>query len=348
MIETSDLVKLFVAYGVLMTIGVLYDRYKRKEEKQDRMTDYDLIQKYLLNDDSTLTSSKKPILWIHIDLEKNARNWESFGSRTSMELNQPYQFLTVRSLIQKCGDSFNVCLIDDSSFHKVIPGWSTKVNNLPAPISGHLRELAIANLLYTYGGLVMPSSFICFYNLYPTYKEYTEKYDAFVGELPARTSVTSQMKFFPSTRVMGCKRECPAIQAYISHLERAISKDASSEFDFHGEPARWFFQQIVNTDLSSTQTSGSFRIGQVSADELGCRNARTKKPVLIEDLMSDYDFELSPNALGIYIPADELLKRTAYEWFTELDTRKVLEANTMISKYLLVSEATSSEATIVG
>jgi len=153
--------------------------------------------------------------------------------------------------------------------------------------------------------------------------------------------VTSQMKFFPSTRVMGCKRECPAMQAYISHLERAISKDASSEFDFHGEPARWFFQQIVNTDLSQGQQS--FRIGQISADELGCRNARTKKPVLIEDLMSDYDFELSPKALGIYIPADELLKRTAYEWFTELDTRKVLEANTMISKYLLLSEATTVE-----
>lgn len=30
MIETADLVKLFVAYGVLMTIGVLYDRYKKR------------------------------------------------------------------------------------------------------------------------------------------------------------------------------------------------------------------------------------------------------------------------------------------------------------------------------
>lgn len=340
MIETSDLIKLFVAYGVLMSIGVLYDRYKRKEEKQDRMTDYDLIQKYLLNDDSTLMTSKKPILWIHIDLEKNARNWESFGSRTSMELNQPYQFLTVRSIIQKCGDSFNVCLIDDSSFHKIIPGWSTKVNNLPAPISGHLRELAMANLLFTYGGLVVPSSFICFQNLYAAYKSYSEKYDAFVGELPARTSVTSQLKFFPSTRVMGCKRQCPAMQAYISHLERAISKDASSEFDFHGEPGRWFFKQIMSGGSGETGSAPSFKIGQISADELGCRNVRTKKPVLIEDLMSDYDFEVSPDALGIYIPADELLKRTAYEWFTELCPRRVLEANTMISKYLLLSEST--------
>jgi hypothetical protein len=345
MVETSDIVKLFVAYGILMTIGVLYDRYKRKEEKEDRMTDYNLIEKYLLNDDSTLRTSKKPILWIHVDLEKNARNWESFGSRTSNELNQPYMFLTIRSIIQKCGDTFNVCLIDDSSFHKVIPGWSTKVNNMPAPLNCHLRELALANLLFTYGGLLVPSSFICFQNLYPMYKEFTEKYDAFVGELPARTSVTSQMKFFPSTRFMGCKRECLSMQAYISHLEQAISKDATSEFDFHGEPSRWFFRQIVKTDLDADAINrrdpNTYNVGQVSAEYLGCRNIRTKKPVLIEDLMSDYDFDISPNALGIYIPADELLKRTAYQWFAELCPRKVLEANTMISKYLLLSESAS-------
>jgi hypothetical protein len=151
------------------------------------------------------------------------------------------------------------------------------------------------------------------------------------------------MKFFPSTRFMGCKRECLAMQAYISHLEQAISKDATSEFDFHGEPSRWFFRQIVKTDLNSDmpKNNSSYNVGQVSAEYLGCRNVRTQKPVILEDLMSDYDFELSPNAVGIYIPADELLKRTAYQWFAELCPRKVLEANTMISKYLLLSESAS-------
>ena len=71
MIQSEDLIKLAVAYGVLMTIGVLYDRYKRKEEKKERLSDYDMIQKYLLND-ASLASSKKPIMWIHIEIEKNA------------------------------------------------------------------------------------------------------------------------------------------------------------------------------------------------------------------------------------------------------------------------------------
>ena len=333
MIQSEDLIKLFVAYGVLMTIGVLYDKYKRKEETSDRSSDYDMIQKYLLND-ASLASSKKPILWIHVDIEKNARNWDSFGSRTSTELNQPYLFLTIRSLIQKCGDSFNVCLIDDSSFHKVIPGWATRVDSLPSPLSTHLRELALANLLELYGGLVMPASFICFNNLYPAYKALTDKYDAFAGEMPARTSVTAQVRFFPSTRVMGCKRDSAAMRAYISYLERAVSKDCTAEFDFSGESGRWFFGQMVGEN--------PMRVGQISAADLGCKNMRTTKPILIEHLLGEEDFTLSPDALGIYIPADEILKRTAYQWFAALPPRQVLESNTMIAKYLLASEVAAS------
>ena len=345
MIASEDLIKLFVAYGILMTIGVLYDKYKRKEEVTERLSDFDMIQKYLLND-ASLATSKKPILWVHVEFEKNARNWSSFGSRTSMELNQPYLFLTIRSIIQKCGNSFNVCLIDDSSFHKIIPGWATKINNLPSPLNTHLRELALANLLELYGGMVIPASFICFNDLYPTYKDQTDRNDAFVGEMPARTSVTSQVRFFPSTKVMGCKRDSAVMRAYITHLERAVSRDYTNEIDFMGETGRWFFAQMQPQQSGSGGGDdgvgggggGTMRIGQISAADLGCKNMRNMKPVLIEHLLGEEDFVLSPDALGIYIPADELLKRTAYQWFAALYPREVLESNTMIAKYLLATE----------
>ena len=80
------------------------------------------------------------------------------------------------------------------------------------------------------------------------------------------------------------------------------------------------------------------RIGQISAADLGCKNMRNMKPILIEHLLGEEDFVLSPDALGIYIPADELLKRTAYQWFAALYPREVLESNTMIAKYLLATE----------
>jgi hypothetical protein len=40
---------------------------------------------------------------------------------------------------------------------------------------------------------------------------------------------------------------------------------------------------------------------------------------------------------SIYIPADEILKRTNYKWFARLSEKQALAADTLISKHLLVS-----------
>ena len=56
----------------------------------------------------------------------NARWWKSFGSRNTKCLNQPYQYLTIKSIVDKCGEHFNICLIDDKSFEKLIPRLENK------------------------------------------------------------------------------------------------------------------------------------------------------------------------------------------------------------------------------
>jgi hypothetical protein len=83
----------------------------REEEGES----YEAIQEYLLDGD-TLGKSKKPILWLHVPYEYNSRNWLSFGSRSSFDLNQPYLYLTVRSIIKQCQGSFTICIIDDTHF----------------------------------------------------------------------------------------------------------------------------------------------------------------------------------------------------------------------------------------
>ena len=65
-----------------------------------------------------MSSIKKPILWVHIDYKKNSRNWESFYSRSNNDINQDYLYLTIRSIIDNCGDDSHICLIDDNSFSK--------------------------------------------------------------------------------------------------------------------------------------------------------------------------------------------------------------------------------------
>jgi hypothetical protein len=109
----SNYILLFV---ILIVLGILYRRFEDKRMRQDNLENIETIQKYLL-DDTSLSKSKKPILWIHVPYEYNSRNWLSFGSRTSFDLNQPYLYLTVRSIIEKCDSSFTICLIDDNSFY---------------------------------------------------------------------------------------------------------------------------------------------------------------------------------------------------------------------------------------
>ena len=125
--------RLLILFFILLVLGILYRRYEDKRERQESSDIYENIQQYLLDDD-TLGKSKKPILWIHVPYEYNSRQWLSFGSRSSFNLNQPYLYLTVRSIIKKCEQSFTICIIDDNSFEKLLPGWNvdmSKISTLP-------------------------------------------------------------------------------------------------------------------------------------------------------------------------------------------------------------------------
>ena len=112
-----------ILFVILISLGILYQKFLEKQSKTASFDEYDEIKKYLLND-KTLDKSKKPLLWIHIPYEVNARDWLSFGSRNSTELNQPYLYLTVKSIIKNCDESFNIILIDDNTFKKLIPDWN--------------------------------------------------------------------------------------------------------------------------------------------------------------------------------------------------------------------------------
>jgi len=44
---------------------------------------------------------------------------------------------------------------------------------------------------------------------------------------------------------------------------------------------------------------------------------------------------MNPSHVGIYIPHDELMRRTKYNWYAYLTSEQVLEANVFLSKYML-------------
>ena len=309
---------------ITIVMSLIYSKYQSANDEDEHMKNYRIVRKYLLND-SSLAQSKKPIIWIHMDYEANARHWQSFFSRKTDDLNQPYQYLTLKSIIDKCGRDFNICLIDDETFANIIPGWTVDLSLVASPIKTKIRQLALAKILYYYGGFILPSSFLCFQNLANIYYALTQGDKMFVGELIARTDVSEQVNFFPSTKFMGCQKECPLMSRFISYLEVNTSTDFTAESHFTDGYGRWCYEKISRGEMNI-----------IPADMLGVKDA-AGKPVSIEVLMSNNFLNLSERVQGLYIPADEILKRTAYQWFARLSAKQALSSDTMIGKYLLIN-----------
>ena len=305
-----------------LTISIIYNKYKGDDDFDDDSKHYNIVKEYLLND-SSLAQSKNPILWIHMNYEINARNWESFFSRNSCELNQPYIFLTLKTIIDKCGKDFNVCLINDSTFAKILPNWNINLQIVPEPIKNKIRTLAMAKLLYNYGGMTLPNSFICFKNLRQVYNKKTSGNNMFAGEFLDRNSTSMLYNFFPSSKILGCNKKCSKMEEYIKHIEIINAVDYTDESKFKGSIDKWLFDNKNNINI-------------IPAQQLGIRDTNNK-PILIDELIGNSFIEFNNNILGVYIPADEILKRTTYQWFCRLSPKQVLDSDTMIGKYLVTN-----------
>jgi hypothetical protein len=298
--------------------------------------DDDIIRKYLLND-SPLYGYNRPKLWIHTKYEYNARKWQSFGSRSSTDLNQPYLHLTIRSIINHCGGSFHICLIDDDSFGQLIPGWDIDVKKLADPFKPHYRELAMTQLLYIYGGMIVPNSFICMKNLLPFYEESVEKNAPFVCEVPNTypniISDTTWRNFTSSCIFMGAPKRNEVIKEFVDYLKlQNQSSHFSSEADFFGYSSKWLNFQVSQGNIIL-----------LNGTQIGVKE-QNGKAIMLEDLMEDErNLQLCPNqTYGVLIPADELLKRVKYQWFAVMSSQQILQTNMAVTKYLLFSLAEES------
>ena len=192
---------------LIIAMGILYQMFLEKRLRNGYGDDdYDQIRKYLLTE-SSLAKSKKPILWIHVPYEYNSRSWSSFGSRSSYDLNQPYLYLTVKSIIKCCDESFTICIVDDSSFARLIPNWTINMDFISEPIKCYIRQMALAKLIYAYGGVTVPISFLCFRDLKSMYERGTQADTMFVCENYDANITSTSYLFYPNAHFMGAKKE---------------------------------------------------------------------------------------------------------------------------------------------
>ena len=329
--DKKNVIHYVIAFGLIAVGSKLISNAKQHYETND---EDELIRDYLLNE-SPLYGYNRPKLWIHSKHELNARKWKDFYSRNTTDLNQPYLHLTIKSIINHCGDDFNVCLIDDESFNKLLPSWDVNVSTMAEPMKSQYRELAMSKLLQIYGGLVVPNSFLCIKPLKPFYDEGISQNKPFVCEAINRTCDmthhTADSAFLPSTYIMGAVKNADCMVDLVDFIQKQLSSGhISNESGFVGEISNKCQQYIQSNKMEL-----------IRGETVGIKTTK-RKPIILDDLMEEDYLDLDSSAVGIYIPADEILRRPKYQWFAVLPSDHILQTKMIISKYMLTSMVDST------
>ena len=207
--------------------------------------------------------------------------------KKSNNLNKKYVEMCVESIVKYSGNSFNVCLINDDSFSKLIPGWQVDMDKLSDPIKNHVRILAISKILFYYGGIRLPNSTLLLKDILPLYNEMLQSRCMFVGEMVSRNSTSVMTRFYPNNKLMGCRKITNDGQIYKIY-GIALSRDNTEEIDFEGELDRVLYKMCDEHEINLID---------------GCafgNKTKTGKTVLIDDLLGSSFVAFDRNMYGIY------------------------------------------------
>ena len=321
------------AFSLVMVASFFGNKFRKTFVEYEHVDDYEMVKKYLLND-SAMYGNNRPKIWIHSKYEVNARKWKNFMSRNSTDLNQPYLYLTIQSIINHCGEDFHICLVDDESFEKLIPTWTMDLSNVPEPMRKRYRDKGMLELLYLYGGMIVPNSFLCTKPLMELYTKGISYKKPFMVEKLVRLPNAPQSKpFLPDMYFMGAEKEDPVIQQMnhqISILEGSGHFQNENEFCY--KMAQWCLKQVEDQTIELLE-----------GNMIGIKT-RIGKPILLEDLMSDDYLDVDESEFyGIYIPAGELLRRPKFQYFAFLPVEDVLKTDTIMTKYFKVSVVSGTD-----
>lgn len=315
---------------MLLVVAIIYTKYQERQRYLKGNTSHDDLRKYLLGELtlSQLGRNTKPLLWIHVPLEYNSRHWETFGSRSSFDLNQPYLYLTTQTIVNKCSNSFQIVIIDDMSFSKLLPDWTYD----PLHISSVCRINGLLRILYTYGGMVTPISFVCFKDLIGLYRKGVRNNKMFVCE-NVNYDTSHNYNFMPDIEFMGAEKGNPTVLA----LSRYIVDTDLTKFTYIDPSLRRIDDWVLNSISEKT-------INVVHGYEVGIMD-KLEHPITIDDMMSyDYLNVDSQKAYGIWIPHRQILKRFKYQWFARLSESQIEQSKLIICKYIIHSYITDLTA----
>lgn len=325
-----DINRTIIVVIILFISGFLYKRLQIKIDTRDKLDELDIIKRYFLNEQddnyiNKLHHIKLPILWVHIDYIKNSRKWSSFMERNSNEINQDYLYLTIRSIINNCGNDFHICLIDNQSFNKLLDNFNHNFKVLSEPSKSNIKSLGVLKLLEKYGGIYIENSFVVLKSLIPIYENIKLTNRPVTAEFVNRSLNSDDIEFCPNIKFYGCNKQCEITHNLITKLMIITSNDYTNQSVIENNFNNTIFKHVKNNEIDC-----------IDGKYIGTRDVKNKT-IDISTLCGSSYLELDNNCYCLYIPRDELLSRNTFNWICYLDSNQVLETKTNIAKYLLLS-----------
>ena len=216
------------AFIIVLFSVLMYKYYKKKydnnviEFKKENVD----IDVYFFSD-LYLKKSKNRKLWINIPFEKNSRQWESFGSRSSHKLNLAYMTLCVKSIIDWCGQTYDIIIYDDTNIPSLLPDTKVDLMKLSGSLLDKYRELCKLQILYMYGGVMVPPSLFLRKNI----NAIDDPKTWYVCESYNDNNVSFN-NLICSTQLMGSNIENPNLAKYIEVYSNELKKDFVENHNF--------------------------------------------------------------------------------------------------------------------
>ena len=261
-----------------------------------------LISKFLYNE---TYSDGKPYLWLHVPLDYNSRGWESFNERKNCKLNIPFVELCMASILRKNKNLFNVCVVTDDDLVDIIPNWNYNMSELSSPVKERVRRLAQLKLLYYYGGLVVPPSFLCIQPLRSLY---------------AQSEGSPFHVYCGADSIICSKKRNYELSQHLQNME-AYVKDMTNETDF----------------LHNVKDSASKYMSEMDTKKFGVKT-KDGDIIHISELLGQSKITFPDLLYGIYLPYKEILQSTKWGWFARLSEAELNEDSLYISKFFRDSE----------
>ena len=316
---------LFIIF--ILFLAVIYKKYDLKQDF-DKLQEYDLIQKYFFNDKMNISkiSTNKDIIWVYIDNNKNARKWLSFYSRNSTNMNCPYILSCIESIINKCGNSFKIILVDSNSFKKLLPNWNVDMDLISGVVKENVINLGLMKILYKYGGLKIPSSTVAIQDLKGIYKKGIAKNGCFCVQEINRSLYNEFENFVPGLNIVGCKKNNIVIKDLILFYENMLRTNNTDSIKING---------LIHEKL--TRYCDDAKMNLLNGKFFGIKD-KNGKPTDIHLLMSNTYIDFKNDMKCLYVPHNDLMKINKYGWFLTLSQKDLRECKNIICKHLLLGE----------